>query len=252
MPGPDGHALDHDHAHPHAHPRPQGREHGHPADEQDDVPDDDAPDPASAHALIAEQRARVVAATDVDARLLFGAWGAAWLVGFTALWLARREDAVLPTGTAYTVFAGALIVAAVVTAVHVARRTSGVRGGSAVQGAMYGWAWFLSFFGVFALGAGLDRLDAPGPVVTHVQTVVSALLVGALYMAGGALWADRAQFALGAWIALVTAGAAVVGPPHALLVMALAGGGGMLTAAAADQVRRARRGRRYRAAGALS
>jgi hypothetical protein len=209
---------------------------------------DDAPDPAAAQALIAEQHARVVAATGVDARLLFGAWGAAWLVGFTALWLALREGAVLPTGTGYVVFAVALTLAAVVTAVHVARRSSGVRGGSAIQGAMYGWAWFLSFVGVFALGAGLNRLDAPGLVVAHVQTVTSALLVGALYMAGGALWADRAQFALGAWIAVVTAVGAVVGPPHTLLVMALAGGGGMLAAAAADHVRRVRR---HRTAGTL-
>lgn len=241
MSGPDGHALDHDHAHPRAHPREHGRDHGHPADEQDGLPDDDAPDPVSAHALIAEQRARVEAATDVDARLLFGAWGAAWLVGFTALWLAFREEPVLETGTGLAVLAVALTAAAVVTAVHLARRSSGVRGGSAVQGAMYGWAWFLSFLGVFALGAGLDRAGGSFLLVAHVQTVVSALLVAALYMAGGALWGDRTQFVLGAWIAVVTTVAAVIGPPHTLLVMALAGGGGMLVAALADQLRRARR-----------
>ena len=33
-------------------------------------------DPASSAALIAEQRAKVEAATDVDGRILFGAW--AW------------------------------------------------------------------------------------------------------------------------------------------------------------------------------
>ena len=59
-----------------------------------------------------------------------------------------------------------------------------------------------------------------------------ALLVAALYMAGGAMWTDRAQFALGAWIALSTVVAAAVGPPGLLLVMSLAGGGGMLVAAA--------------------
>nr|WP_297429553.1 hypothetical protein [uncultured Actinotalea sp.] len=210
---------------------PDGTEHEH----------DDAPDLAVARTLIAEQRARVEAATDVDARVLFGAWGMAWLVGFTALWLALREDPVVARQAGFAVFGVALSAAAVVTAVHLARRSSGVRGGSAVQGAMYGWAWFLAFGGVFALGAGLDRTGAPFLLVAHAQTVVSALLVAALYMAGGAMWGDRTQFVLGAWIAVVTAAGAVVGPPHTLLVMALAGGGGMLVAALAHHLRRARR-----------
>ncbi|WP_188484590.1 hypothetical protein [Cellulomonas carbonis] len=203
--------------------------------------DDDAPDPAAVAALIAAQRERVREATDVDGRLLFGVWGVAWLVGFGAQWTAFLPDPLLPFDTAFVVFGALLVTAMVVTAVHLARQSTGIRGTSAQQGAMYGWTWSLAFFGIFALGFALARAEV-GPATTNlVMTVASTLLVGALYMAGGAIWGDRTQFALGAWITGVTAVGAVVGHPHLLLVMAVAGGGGMLAAALAYQVQRSRR-----------
>jgi hypothetical protein len=205
------------------------------------MPDDDPPlDPAASAALIAEQRAKVAAATDVDGRLLFGAWGLAWLLGFGALYTVAGDTPLLgwsPTA-AGVVFAGLLVAAMVVTAVHVARRTSGVHGTSAVQGAMYGWAWFLGFVAVFALPSGLTRAGADVVVVQVAMTLVPPLLVGVLYMAGAAIWQDRTQLALGAWILLVTIAASLVGTPAMLAVMALAGGGGMLVGALADGVRR--------------
>ena len=204
------------------------------------APDDDAPpEPGAVQAIIDDQRDRVAEALDVDARLLFGAWGAAWLVGFTLQWLAARED--LPGVVAGAAFGALMVLAGVVTAVHIGRRSVGVRGPSARQGAMYGWSWSLSFAGIVALGAGLARLGAGSDVVGLVMTVASTLIVGALYMAGGAMWGDATFFALGAWIAVVTAVAAVVASEATPLVMALAGGGGMLAAAGRDAVLRRRR-----------
>jgi hypothetical protein len=138
------------------------------------------------------------------------------------------------------VFAGLLVAAAAVTAVHVARRTAGVHGPSAVQGAMYGWAWFLGFVAVFALPSALGRAGAGPAVVQVAMTLVPALLAGVLYMAGAAIWQDRTQFVLGGWIVLVTVAAAFVDGPGMLAVMALAGGGGMLVAALVEAVRRRR------------
>ncbi len=205
------------------------------------VPDDEPPlDLAASAALIEEQRAKVAAATDVDGRLLFGVWGAAWLLGFGALYTVAGDRPLLdwsPTA-AGLVFAGLLVAAMVVTAVHIARRTAGVHGTSSTQGAMYGWAWFLGFVGVFALPAALGRAGADEVVVQVTMTLVPPLLVGVLYMAGAAIWRDRTQFVLGAWILAVTIVASFVGTPGMLAVMALAGGGGMLAGALADAVRR--------------
>ena len=207
--------------------------------------DDDAPlDPAAGAALVAAQRARVAEATDVDPRLLFGVWGAAWLVGFGALY-AVAGDRPLVDGDpdlALGLFALIILAAVAVTATHIARRTAGVHGGSAVQGAMYGWSWFLGFVGVFALAAALTDAGADPVVVQTAMTVVPPTLVGVLYMAGAAIWRDRTQFALGVWISAVTIAAAFVGLPSMLAVMAVAGGGGMLVAGAVSAGRRRRRG----------
>jgi hypothetical protein len=205
--------------------------------------DDDAPlDPAASAAIVAAQRARVLEATDVDVRLLLGAWGLAWLVGYGALFAVAGDRPLVdaPPAVAGALFAGVLVTAMVVTAVHVARRTAGVHGTSAVQGAMYGWAWFLGFAGVFALASALVRAGAGPDVVQTAMTLASPIVVGVLYMAGAAIWQDRSQFVLGVWILVVTVVAAFAGLPWMLAVMSLAGGGGMLAAALAVHARRRR------------
>jgi len=127
-----------------------------------------------------------------------------------------------------------------VTAVHLIRKSGGVRGTTAVQGAMYGWAWLLGFAVVATLGYALNRDGANVQVTSTVMMTVNLLVVGVLYMAGGAIWGERTQFVLGAWILVVTIAATLIGNPHMMLVMSLAGGGGMLVAAAAETVRRRR------------
>jgi len=207
----------------------------------DGPPDEDPPlDPAASAALIEAQRERLAAATDVDGRLLFGVWGVAWLVGFAALYTVAGDEPLLgwPPAAAGTLFAALMLGAIVVTTVHIARRTAGVRGTSATQGAMYGWAWFGGFATISGLNFALARAGAGEAVFTVTMTIVPALLVGVLYMAGAAIWQDRTQFALGVWILAVTIAAAVAGTPHMLAVMAVAGGGGMLAGALADAVRR--------------
>ncbi len=207
------------------------------------VEDDQILDPLAGAALIAAQRARVRAATDVDGRVLFVPWGVAWMFGFLVQWLAWPADPRidLSYGTALVIFMALLVTAGVVTAVHLSRRSAGLRGASAAQGAMYGWAWFLSFLGIAALGTWMNTNDMPDDAVAVAMTGSSTLLVGALYMAGGAMLNERTQFALGAWICLTTAVGILTGPPTLLLVIALAGGGGMLLAALVEHVRRARR-----------
>ncbi|WP_298459028.1 hypothetical protein [uncultured Cellulomonas sp.] len=213
--------------------------------------DDDAPsDPAATAALIVQQRARLAAATDVDGRVLFGAWGLAWLLGFGLLYLTAGDDPLVVTSptVAGVVFAGLLMTALVVTAVHVARRTAGLHGTSSVQGAMYGWTWTLGFVAIFALGGALARAGADPEVLGTVMTIAPPVLVGVLYMAGAALWRDRTQFVLGAWILVATVIASFAGRPLMLAVMAVAGGGGMLVGAVAEELRR-RRGAAPRGAG---
>jgi hypothetical protein len=55
-------------------------------------------------------------------------------------------------------------------------------------------------------------------------------LVGALYMAGAAIWTDRDMFVLGAWISGVNVVGVLLGPGWHSLLVAIAGGGGLLIA----------------------
>lgn len=207
--------------------------------EPDDANDGAPLDPAQSAALIAEQRARWAAATGVDARLLFGVWGGACLLGFGAEYSVATDPPLLgwPGWVAGVVFAGLLATAMVINIVHIAVRTAGVRGVSANAGAMYGWAWFGSFAGIGALSFGLAQAGASPDVTKLVMTTAPLLIVGALNMAGAAIWQDRTQFALGAWILIVTTIGAIVGAPHMLAVLSLAGGGGLLVGALADAIR---------------
>ena len=201
-------------------------------------PDDDPIDPREGLAIVAAQRRRVRDSI-VDDRLVFGVWGIAWLVGYGAMWWsADRSATSTASGLGGLVFVGVAVTALVVTLVHIARATHGLAGTSSQVGAMYGWAWFMGFLGQGLVTAGVLRAGADAQVVAIVANGVAALVVGLLYMAGGALWREASLFAVGAWM-IATAGAASLLPmPGGYLVMSVAGGGGMLAAAALTHVRR--------------
>ena len=103
---------------------------------------------------------------------------------------------------------------------------------------MYGWAWPLGFgaltlvnFRVIALGGLSD--DA----ASLLWSGSALLLVGVLYLAGGALWQSLPMYALGVWMLVTGALSVLVGVPGNFLVLALGGGGGMLLTAAYFTVR---------------
>lgn len=207
----------------------------------------DAPvDPAAMAALVAEQRAHVVRSTNPDARLLYGVWGAVWLAGFGLLWLSESFPDGLGVGWAYAGFAALMAVGVVLTVVHLARRSSGLTGVTSSQRRMFGWTWGLSFGVVTALNTSLGMGGASDQVMAVVTSVVPALVVGALYMAGGAVWGDSVQFGLGAWICVAAAAGALSGPDHVHLVMAVAGGGGLLIGALVYHLRVTRSATRAR------
>ncbi|HZI97358.1 MAG TPA: hypothetical protein VFD41_07530 [Actinomycetales bacterium] len=206
--------------------------------------DDDARPLAAADrlALIEEQHARVASALDVDERLLYSVWGLAWLIGFAGLYATAGSDPLidLPHEGAVGALLALLVAAAVLTAVHIARATRGLRGVSSVTGAMYGWTWMLAFAALPVLIASAERLGVSDEALDMLWTTLPGLLVGVLYMVGGALWQDRFQFGLGVWILASTSLGSLAGLPGVYLVLSLAGGGGMLAAAAWFAVRRRR------------
>lgn len=197
----------------------------------DDTQDDATLDAAASLALINAQRATVVQRAEPSPTYLFAVWGLAWAVGYTVMaWGSRTHDGP-PGAVAGTAFAVLLVGAGVATGIHIARRSGGVRGPSARAGAMFGWSWFIAFAAVNLVMAGLTQAGANDTVVTLGWNALSALVVGMLYLAGGAVWQELTMYLLGAWIVLVGGAATLAGVPGVYTVMAAAGGGGMLLAA---------------------
>lgn len=195
-------------------------------------------DPAVLLAMVERERERTIRAIEPDARLIYGLWGSAWLIGFLLMWLARREDPSLDGTVAGIAYAGLMIAAIVVTIVHTMRRTAGVRGVSSRVGAMHGWSWFLGFAALTAVMNTAMRAGASDELIGILWPALSGLVVGLLYLAGGALWQDRFQYGLGLWILVSSSVGALAGYPGVYLVMAVCGGGGFLLATAFFTVRR--------------
>jgi hypothetical protein len=214
---------------------------GEPVRASDDT---DAPggglNPAETLRMIRDQQELARDATEPDGRLLFGAWGLAWLVGYLAMWTSARDTG-QAGGWAGWVFAGCVIGAVVFTIVHSVARTAGTRGASARVGAMYGWAWFLGFTAYGVLVGALGDAGASYEVMAVAANGFACLVVGLMYIAGGMLFDEARMYVLGAWMLVTAVVAAFAGMPHTYLVMALAGGGGFLVMVAVEQWFRARR-----------
>lgn len=215
-----------------------GNAAGTPIDGERLDPPDEAPVvPADGLAIIDAQRAVVRQKAEVDDRLILLTWGVAWLVGYLALYLTAKESG-SPAVWAFAVFAGLLAAAVVATIVHTVRRTAGLAGPGSTSGAMFGLSWSIGFTGLALIMVGLMRAGISDVVASLLWNALPCLLVGVLYLAGGALWRSGILYGLGAWIVLVGGGATIAGLPAMYLVMAVAGGGGLLVGAALAHLRR--------------
>jgi hypothetical protein len=175
--------------------------------------------------LIDEQRQRTQRSVVPSAALLYGVWGAAYLVAYLGLWLVRDSESGSAAFVAgYVVYGASLAAALVVTALHIGRRVAGVRGESTTAGRRHFLTWIAAFGGYAA--------DLPDEVFRLVSTLLPPLLVGVIYMAAAASEGDPLLFRTGLWLAIAAGAAALADSPAHLLVMAVLGGGGLLVAAA--------------------
>lgn len=176
------------------------------------------------------------AALVADNRPIYLAWGSAWAVGYGAMALDGGSTPVLdlPSLVAPALLALGLLGATVATGIATARGQRGATGPAEMAGTMVGAAWLTGFTALFLLITGLGRVLGDD----HLQTVVwpagSALVVGLLYLAGGAVARDVVQYALGTWIAVIGTAAVLLDTPGLYVVLAVAGAGGYAVAAALE------------------
>jgi hypothetical protein len=190
-------------------------------------------DPAEALRLIARERANVERELTPDPRWMCWPWGLAWLLGCGLLFLrygpGGRILVDLPAWLPLLALMTLLMTAGIITGVVAARSGRRIAGPTSRQGTRYGLAWSAGFTGLSIVFARVSQA-LPDDLQGLLWGGGMVALVGALYMAGGAIWNDRTTFRLGAWISGVNIVGVLLGPGWHALLVAVAGGGGLLIA----------------------
>ncbi|WP_113699630.1 transporter [Nonomuraea lactucae] len=190
---------------------------------------DRAPGPEETLKLIEAQRAATVRRLKGDPLLLYGPWGVAWLLGFGMLFLHYGLDGEpyvrITQMQSVSVLLSLQVLAGAVAAYGITRMSVQTRGESSARGAMYGYAWFAGMTLMVIIAMRMSSLLPP-----HENGLlwagVSMLVVGVLYMAGGAIWLDWTMFFVGVWVMAVNGVGVLLGAGwHALLSAVLLGGG---------------------------
>ncbi|MEV8515491.1 transporter [Dactylosporangium sp. NPDC051484] len=194
--------------------------------------DDDAPPASAAESLELIRRERAAAARTMalNPLLYYMPWGGAWLIGFGLLFLRYGPDgrvfvhlpAGLPLASLFALMALAMASTVLVSAV----RGRGLEGRPSWQGTAFGFAWFFAFAGV---GTTTNHFAQFLPEAEQglLWACTSVGLVGALYMAGAAIWTSRDMFVLGAWLTVINIAGVMAGPGWHSLFISLGGGGGL-------------------------
>ncbi|MFG2045448.1 transporter [Dactylosporangium sp. NPDC048998] len=194
--------------------------------------DDDAPPASAAESLELIRREQAAAARTMalNPLLYYLPWGGAWLIGFGLLFLRYGPDgrvfvdlpAWLPLASLFVLMALAMASTVLVSVV----RGRGVEGRSSWQGTAFGFAWFLAFAGV---GTTTNRFAQllPDAERSLLWACASVGLVGAMYMAGSAIWISRDMFVFGAWLTVINIAGVLAGPGWHSLLVSVGGGGGL-------------------------
>jgi len=207
-----------------------------------DVPEETL-DPDKAFKVYLQQSKRASLDLSVASRGNLIIWGVAWLVGYGALWVSARQTTAAPEPWAFVVFGVCLAGAFVLSAVLGARSARQVSGPSALAGALFGWAGFLAFGGGMTMTAIIClRYGLSGEATGVLYNAVAALILGILYLTGGALWSDRTMYIVGATMIVLGVIGTVIGVPTGYLAMALIGGGLMIAQYGYETWRRRRVG----------
>ncbi|GAA1338159.1 hypothetical protein [Arthrobacter roseus] len=188
-------------------------------------------DPRQALQVSSETEARTGRTLQPRVALQYAIWGTAWLIGYGVLHGSSHGWLPLEYSTALIIFGVALFLG-VASSIGLSIAVSiGIRGDSAFQGAVYGWTWMLAFVVVFFAASRIAQMGADQQFNGMMVNALAVLVVGMMYMFGGALWRDIPMLVLGIWFLLVNVMALIAGPEQFITVYLTLGVGGFYAAA---------------------
>ncbi|NNH68403.1 ABC transporter permease [Nocardia uniformis] len=175
----------------------------------------------------------------LDNRPSYLSFGVAWLLGYGAFAVSHGDDPGLPMPSAVpaVLLGGGLLTALIITGVVIARAQRGVRGREAVVGKLLAVSWLVGFGALTLLITALSTALNEEQVQTLLWPTGSGLIIGMIYLAGGAALHDVLQYTLGTWLAVMSSAALFLEGANMYWALALTGGGAYLVAAALESRR---------------
>lgn len=196
--------------------------------------------PRDALSAIEDQQRKVADGVFPGPMPVFATWGSVYLVGFGSIWLSWGHGGTFSAWGAAALLGALGAVATAVSVVRLTRFGKGVDGPSRRTATTFAWCWPAAMAGVLAFDLGLQRHGMATGTLALLWPASFLLVAAVLFLASGALWADKGQLALGIWSLAVAAASTFAGSPANFAVLAFAGGGGLLTTALVAWLARAR------------
>ncbi|MFE7797672.1 ABC transporter permease [Nocardia sp. NPDC057440] len=177
----------------------------------------------------------------LDNRPSYLSFGVAWLLGHGTYALSHGDDPVLrlPSAVPGILLITGLLTVMIITGIVSMKAQRSATGKDAVVGNLLAASWLVGFGGLFFIITALSSALSQDDLKMLLWPTGSGLILGLLYLAGGAAYRDVLQYTLGAWLALTSSAALFLDGASPYWVLALAGGGSYLVAAALEPRRRA-------------
>jgi hypothetical protein len=183
--------------------------------------------------------AAVPSSGEVDSRSAYVSFGLAYVLGHGATALSKGADPILslPSWLPMALLGAGLVAGTIHSTVAAIRAQRGASKPEALSGKMLGAAWISGFAALFLAITGLTAVLEMPELPAILWPVGSGLVVGLLYLAEGALRRNPLHYALGTWLALISAASLFFGNPGLYWVLAIAGGGAYAMAAVLERRR---------------
>ncbi|MDF7665852.1 hypothetical protein [Bifidobacterium sp. ESL0745] len=196
--------------------------------------------PADALNIVKTQRKRTNLARNQGSYIHFGIWGAAWLIGYSALALGTTPlngNDITISVWSFPIFAIVLVLAFVASWLLNVRNASGIRSEDPMfhyfkqMGKLAGWSYPLAFiFSMCGLAIFADKYGPGNTEMSVLYNFVVPLILGLIYWLQGAMYNDRTLSITGVWMMALSWSTILAGIPVGYWIMALLGGGGLLVA----------------------
>jgi len=191
---------------------------------------------AEALKIVEQQQRSVATHMGGFVPVMTAVWGAAWLLGFGALFLQRVD--VLPIAAAVPVFVVLILAASGVSTYFGVRAGRGIRASwqTTFTGTVYGATWSFGSVALAAIGGGLSFNGMSGDLAWHFYPAIYLFFIGIMYILAGAIWPTVFTIVTGGQLVIVAVVSLFIPEPFDMLFLALAGGLGFFVLAALHRV----------------